>query len=76
MRKHYLTPEVAENFIEVFNSCPPVILPASCDFNVKHFNSKLKSCLDTIAPLVTKKVKTKPMAAWRNNDKVKKLKRK
>ncbi len=75
VRTHYLTPEVAANFIKVLCRSPPVVLPASCDFIVENFNNKLKSSLDSVAPLITKKVKTKPTPLWRNK-KIRKLKRK
>ena len=60
VRKRYLTPEVAANFIQLLQSIPAEILPAPCDFIVDDFNNKLKSTLDSVAPLLTKTVKTKP----------------
>ncbi len=74
VRKRYLTSEVAANFIETLHNTPAEILPASCDFIVDNFNSKLKSSLDSVAPLLTKTIKTKPTPPWRN-DEIKKLKR-
>ncbi|KAL7394120.1 hypothetical protein ABVT39_020980 [Epinephelus coioides] len=71
VRKRYLTSEVAANFIEIFAE----ILPAPCDFIVDNFNSKLKSTLESVAPLLTKIIKTKPTPPWRN-DNIKRLKRK
>jgi len=50
------------------NKSPPVILPASCDFIIEHFNSKLKSSLDSVAPLIRKKLKIKPTPPWRNDE--------
>lgn len=40
VRKRYLTSEVAANFIEILQSTPAPILPASCDFIVDSFNRK------------------------------------
>ncbi len=74
VRKRYLTSEVAANFIEILQSTPAEILPASCDFIVENFNNKLKSTLDSVAPLLTKTRKTKPTPPWRN-DEINKLKR-
>ncbi len=75
VRKRYLTSEVAANFIEILQSTPAEILPAPCDFIVDHFNSRLKSTLDSVAPLLIKTIKTKPTPPWRKNDKINKLKR-
>ena len=58
--KLYLTPEVAANFIQILPSNPAEILPAPCDFMVDNFNRNLKSTLDSVAPLLTKTIKTKP----------------
>ncbi|KAL7382659.1 hypothetical protein ABVT39_025993 [Epinephelus coioides] len=74
VRKRYLTSEVAANFIEVLDKCPPVILPASCSSVVEDFNSKLKSSLDSVAPLKTKLVQDSHITPWRNEE-IKKLKR-
>lgn len=59
VRRRYLTSEVAANFTRVLDQCPPVILPAPCDFIFNHFNSKLKKSLDSVAPLTTKKINVK-----------------
>lgn len=60
VRKRYITSEVAANFIEILKSTPAEILPAPCDFIVDNFNRKLKSTLDSVAPVVTKTIKSKP----------------
>ena len=73
VRKRYLTSEVAANFIEILQSTPDDVLPAPCDFIVDNFNCKLKSTLDSVAPLLTKTVKTKPVPPWRTAT-IKKLK--
>ena len=75
VRKCYLTSEVAEHFIEVLKSTPAVILPAPCDFIVNDFNSKMKEALDSVAPLLIKTAKIKPIPLWRNANNIKKLKR-
>ncbi|KAL7369618.1 hypothetical protein ABVT39_003721 [Epinephelus coioides] len=75
VRKRYLTSEVAANFIQILQSTPAEILPAPCDFIVDNFNSKLKSTLGSVAPLLTKIIKTKSTPPWRNDD-IKRLKRK
>ncbi|KAL7401198.1 hypothetical protein ABVT39_024753 [Epinephelus coioides] len=75
VRKRYLTSEVAANFIQILQNTPAEILPAPCDFIVDNLNSKLKSTLDSVAPLLTKTIKTKPTPPWRN-DNIKRLKRK
>uniref|UniRef100_A0A672IAL3 Reverse transcriptase domain-containing protein n=1 Tax=Salarias fasciatus TaxID=181472 RepID=A0A672IAL3_SALFA len=75
VRRRYLTSEVAADFIEILQSTPAVILPASCDFIVDDFNSKLKSSLDSVAPLLTKTIKGHSKPPWRRNDIVIKLKR-
>ncbi len=70
----YLTSGVTANFMETLHNTPAEILPASCDFIVGNFNGKLKSSLDSVAPLLTKTLKTKPTPLWRNEE-MKKLKR-
>ena len=75
VRKRYLTPEVAANFIEMLQSTPAEILPAPCDFIVDTFNSKLKSTLNSVAPLLTKTIKIKLKPPWRKIDEIIKLKR-
>ena len=35
VRRRYLTPEVADNFIQILESTPAAILPAPCDFIVR-----------------------------------------
>ena len=67
--------EVAANFMEILQSTPAVILPAPCNFIVDNFNSRLKSTLDSVAPLLSKTVKTKPTPPWRKNNEIKELKR-
>jgi len=75
VRKRYLTPEVTANFINLSHDIPPSILPSSCDFMVNNFNSKLKSILDTVAPLKIKKIKSNPTPPWKDQT-IKQLKRK
>ena len=74
VRKRYLTPEVAANFIQILQSTPAEILPAPCDFMVDNFNRNLKTTLDSVAPLLTKTIKIKHTLPWRNEE-TKKLKR-
>ena len=74
VRKRYLTSEVAANFIHILQSTLAEILPAPCDFIVDNFNNKLKSTLDSVAPLLTKTIMIKPTPPWRNEE-TKKLKR-
>ncbi|KAL7395907.1 hypothetical protein ABVT39_025211, partial [Epinephelus coioides] len=74
VRKRYLTSEVAANFIQILQSTPAEILPAPCDFIVDSFNNKLKSTLDSVAPLLIKTIRTKPTPPWRNLE-IKQLKR-
>ena len=57
VRKHYLTSEVAANFIQILQSTPAEILPAPCDFIVDSFNHKIKSALDSVAPLLLKQLR-------------------
>ena len=76
MRRHYLTSEVAADFMGILQSTPAEILPASCNFIVYNFNSRLKSTLDSVAPLLTKTIKRKPTPPWRKNDEINELKRK
>ena len=73
--KRYLTPEVTANFINLLSTTPPHILPSSCDLMVNNFNSKLKSMIDTVAPLKFKKIKTNPTPPWKDHT-IKQLKRK
>ena len=61
--------------MEILQSTPAVILPAPCNFIVDNFNSRLKSTLDSVAPLLSKTVKTKPTPPWRKNNEIKELKR-
>lgn len=56
MRRRYLTPEVAANFIKTSKSTSAEILPASFDFIVENFNHHLKTTLDTVVPLLTKTI--------------------
>ena len=65
VRRRYLTSEVAADFMGILQSTPAEILPASCNFIVYNFNSRLKSTLDSVAPLLTKTIKRKPTAPWR-----------
>ncbi|KAL7381194.1 hypothetical protein ABVT39_001860 [Epinephelus coioides] len=74
VRKRYLTSEVDANYIEVLDKCPPNILPASCNFIVEDFNSKLKSSPDSVDPLKTKLVQDSHITPWRNEE-IKKMKR-
>ncbi|KAL7378551.1 hypothetical protein ABVT39_015497 [Epinephelus coioides] len=74
VRKRYLTSEVAANFVQILQSTPEEILPAPCDFIVDNFNNKLKSTLDSVAPLLIKTIRTKPAPQWRNQE-IKQLKR-
>ncbi len=60
--------------METLHNTSAEFLPASCDFIVDNLNSKLKSSLDSVAPLLTKTIKTKPTTPWRN-DEIKKLRR-
>lgn len=64
MRKSYLTPEVAPNFIDVYNKNPLVT----------NFKRQLESNLESVAPLKIKKLKRKPMQPQRNV-KIRQLKR-
>ncbi|XP_074522673.1 uncharacterized protein LOC141787880 [Halichoeres trimaculatus] len=74
VRKRYFTPEVAANFIEILSKHPPAPTPTSCDFIVENFINKLKTTIDLVAPLKTKKVLPKRTPPWRNEE-IKKLKR-
>ena len=74
VRKRYLTSEVAANFIQILQSTPAEILPAPCDFIVDSFNHKIKSALDSVAPLLIETINTRPTPPWRNTE-TKKLKR-
>ena len=76
VRKRYLTPEVAANFIEILHDSPADILPAPCDILVDNFNSKLRSTLDSVAPLYTKTISSKPTSPWLKNNEVELLRRK
>ena len=64
VRKRYLTPEVAANFIEILLNSTANILPAPCNLIVDHFNCKLRSALDSVAPLSTKTVSINPTPPW------------
>ena len=64
MRKRYLTPEVAANFIEILHNSTADIIPAPCDFIVDNFNSNLRSALDSVAPVYTKTVSIKSTPPW------------
>ena len=59
VRKHYLTSEVAANFIQILQSTPAEILPAPCDFIVDSFNHKIKSLLDSLSQLIIKTINTR-----------------
>jgi len=65
---------VAANFSEILTDAPKAVLPSSCDFIVDHFNQKLKSAIDFVAPLKVKKTKPNIKPPWRTN-KVLRLKR-
>ena len=68
VRRRYLTSEVAANFMGILQSTPAEILPAPCNFIVDHFNSRLKSTLDSVVPLLTKTLKRKPTPPWRKKN--------
>ncbi|XP_061587576.1 uncharacterized protein LOC133452342 [Cololabis saira] len=74
VRKRNLTPEVAANFIQILQNTPAEILPAPCDFIVDNFNKILKTTLDSVAPILTKRISRKPTPPWRTEE-IKKLKR-
>ena len=66
--KRHLTPEVAAKSIELLEKCPPTVLPAPCDFIMHDFNSRLKSTLNTVAPLTKKTIRNRPIPPWRNKE--------
>uniref|UniRef100_A0A8C7Z7X7 Reverse transcriptase domain-containing protein n=1 Tax=Oryzias sinensis TaxID=183150 RepID=A0A8C7Z7X7_9TELE len=68
VRKRYLTPEVAASFIDLFKQTPAQILPAPCDFIVDHFNNRLQSSIDAVAPFKTKTLRTTPKMPWKTDD--------
>uniref|UniRef100_A0A3P9LR34 Reverse transcriptase domain-containing protein n=2 Tax=Oryzias latipes TaxID=8090 RepID=A0A3P9LR34_ORYLA len=68
VRKRYLTPEVAASFIDVFKQTPAQILPAPCDFIVDHFNNRLQSSIDAVAPFKTKTIRATPKMPWKTDD--------
>ncbi len=68
VRKRHLPTKVAANFTDLLRDIPADILPSSCDFIVKSFNSKLRSTLDTVAQLRLKKITTHPTPPWRTEE--------
>lgn len=46
----------------------PDILPSSYDFMIHGFNKKLKTILDTVAPIKQKTVNTNRTTPWRNKE--------
>lgn len=74
VRKRYLSSEAAANFMEILHNTPAEILPASCDFVVVHFNSRLRSALDKVSPLSNKTIKNNNSTPWKN-DKIKHLRK-
>lgn len=58
---------------ETLRKHPAVVVSAHCAFIADDYNSRLKSTLDSVAPLVTETFKYKLRAPWRN-DKVKHVK--
>ena len=74
VRKRYLTSEVAAKVIQILQSTPAKLLSTLCDFIVDSFNHKIKSTLDSVAPLHIKTINTRPKPPWRNTE-IKKLKR-
>lgn len=74
MRKCYLSSEVAANFIEILDNAPAEILPVLCDSIFDHFNNRLRSALDIMAPLFNKKRKNNNLSPWKN-DQIKHLKK-
>ena len=68
VRKRYLTSEVAANFSEILKDAPKAVLPSSCDFIVDHFNWKLRSTLDSVAPINIKRIKSNTKPPWRTNN--------
>ena len=69
VRKRYI-PMWLFNFIDILHHTPAQFLPASCDFIVDYFNSKLKSVIDKVA----KSVKVKTIPPWRN-ERIKQMKK-
>ena len=57
--KHCLNPAVAAHFSHLLRDSSSYILPASCEFIVDNFNSKLRSTLDSVAPLNIENIYTK-----------------
>ncbi len=74
VRKRYLTAEVAAIFIDLLCDTPADFLPSSCDFIADSYNSKLRSILDTVAPLKLKKITSNLTPPWRSEE-MKQLKR-
>lgn len=70
VRKHFVTSELAANFIEIFHALPD--LPAPCYIIVDDFNSQPNSTADSVAPFVTNVNEHKPISLWRN-DQIKNL---
>lgn len=66
VRKRFITDQVAENFIEHLTETPRDILMSSCDSMIDSLNSKLRSTLDTVAPIKLQKTTTKASSPWRN----------
>ncbi|XP_036072780.1 uncharacterized protein LOC118597893, partial [Oryzias melastigma] len=65
VKKCFLTLEVVEKCISSVHSDPPLVLPAPCDLILESFNKKLRSSLNSVAPLKTKKIITKSTHTWR-----------
>ncbi|XP_036072698.1 uncharacterized protein LOC118600080, partial [Oryzias melastigma] len=66
VRKRYITPDVAANFINILDQTPAQILPVSCDSLTDDFNDRLKSAINIVAPLKTKTLKPNTKTPWRD----------
>ncbi len=54
--KQHITPKVATTLTSQISAYNSTVLPSSCEDLVKDLNHKMKTALDAVAPLKTKKI--------------------
>ena len=65
IKKRYMGENASEMFLQAFSPSPPLPWP-SVDELVDHFNGKIKSIIDVIAPIKVKVITAKKRAPWKN----------
>lgn len=67
VKKRYITPEVTKTLTSYIATYKNNVLLSSCEDLVNDFNHKIKTGLDAVAPIKTRKITTKKVAPWKKN---------